>query len=380
MVERGIDALRIICPKKIATVRGQGPRYADILDGRARIYFLSADNADSIRGYGFDGVVIDEAPYVPINAWQYVIRPTISQTQGWAAFVGTPKGRNWFYDLFTRGADPLMPDYESFTFPSNGNPHFPEQEFIDIQQELPRAVFRQEYMAEFLEDSAGVFVGIEDCLKPEGACGHTDGTVIGVDLAKHQDYTVCIAGCPVCGDAHEIERYNRVEWPDQKQRIAEMAERHNALIIMDSTGIGDPIFDDLKRAGLKIQGYKLTNESKRVLIQNLMLCVEQTRIRWPESEGWQVVTDEMKRYEYEYSSTGVLRYNAPSGYHDDCVIALGLFAHGVTNIVRPTLSGGGLPTQEERDKARLQKLIKDAESDEERKELQEMASSQAGAA
>ena len=67
---------------------------------------------------------------------------------------------------------------------------------------------------------------------------------------------------------------------------------------------------------------KLTNLSKTQLIQRLIVAVEQREVAWP--AAWTVLTDEMKRYEYKITGTGAITYNAPSGYHDDCVIALAL--------------------------------------------------------
>lgn len=75
---------------------------------------------------------------------------------GWATLISTPNGRGWFYDLHTRGRDPQETDYASFHFASNTNPYFPAQEWDEARRTLPHDVFRQEYMAEFLEDSAGI--------------------------------------------------------------------------------------------------------------------------------------------------------------------------------------------------------------------------------
>ena len=128
VAERGIEAFRAIGNGFVRNF-GRAPARVEFQgrDGfpRTRIWFLSADNPDNIRGFGFQGLVIDEAASMPQNVWHYVLRPTISQTLGWAVFVSTPMGRNWFYDLFTRGSDPSETDYKSFSFPSNASPFFP---------------------------------------------------------------------------------------------------------------------------------------------------------------------------------------------------------------------------------------------------------------
>ena len=218
VAQRGVEAFRVIGEGKI-TVSGVAPCRVDVpgLAGRppSRIWFLSADNPDSIRGFGFRGLVVDEAASIPVDVWHYVLRPTISQTLGWAVLISTPKGRNWFYDMFTRGRDPAEKQYKSFRFPSNASPYFPQKEWEEAQRTLPEDVFRQEYMAEFMEDSAGVFRNIDACLIPKTEPRmSTDGhgwerirnVVVGCDVAKHTDWTVLIAMDAETGRCFAMER------------------------------------------------------------------------------------------------------------------------------------------------------------------------------
>jgi hypothetical protein len=165
IAERGVEAVREIAGG-LVRIYGQNPVRAEFTGqhGPVRILFLSADNPDSILGLGFRGILLDEAARIDRDTWHYTIRPTISQTNGWALMISTPRGRNWFYDLFTRGKDPDEKDYASFSFPSKANPYFPEAEYEEARRTLPSDVFRQEYEAEFLEDSAGVFHNVDACL------------------------------------------------------------------------------------------------------------------------------------------------------------------------------------------------------------------------
>ncbi len=357
VTERGTDAIHQSVNPYAYEIRGMPPKC--YVAGGGRIFFHSADQDDpkSILGHGFKGVIVDEPARVPKNAWDVVIRPTLSDLEGWAVLSGTPKGRNWFFDHFTRGQDPEELDYQSFIYPSKSNPHFPIAEWREAKRTLPAIVFRQEYEAEFLEDSAGVFQGIEACLC-RGQCVHHGPVVIGVDLAKHQDYTVIIVMCAKCGNCWHIERFNKIDWPFQKEKIINVARKYKGRLIIDSTGVGDPIYDDLRKAGLSIEGIKFTNASKCNLIQGLMVAIEQSKASWPRDvPQWDVLTNELKRYEYKYSKTGLLTYNAPSGYHDDCVIALALCVHGIGQQIRPRLSGGALPSDDEKDKQEMARLL-----------------------
>ena len=386
VADRGIEAFRTIADGFVKVV-GRAPARVEFTGsaGPVRVWFLSADNPDNIRGYGFQGLVIDEAASIPQKVWQYVLRPTISQTLGWAVFVSTPKGRNWFHDLHTRGLDPFENDYASFVFPSKASPYFPESEWVDAQRTLPEDVFRQEYLAEFMEDSAGVFRNVDSCVVRENGTTDEHGStrmgegfraekvrdvVIGCDVAKHTDFTVLIAMDAETGRCFAMDRFNHLDWPVQKDRILSFVRRYRGRLILDATGLGDPIYDDLKQVYSDVEGFKLTQGSKTGLIQRLIVAVEQRRVSWPAAsseiggrksevggeepsvakamaggcEDWNVLTSEMKRYEYVISPSGGISYGAPSGYHDDCVIALALANHRrweSENVGRMLPVGGG---------------------------------------
>jgi hypothetical protein len=102
--------------------------------------------------------------------------------------------------------------------------------------------------------------------------------------------------------------------------------RLGGQLVMDATGVGDPVFDDLRREFPDTEGYRITAQSKRELVQGLMMAVEQRRVTWP--AAWEVLTAEMRRYEYAAGPSGQVTYSAPSGYHDDCVMALALAVWG----------------------------------------------------
>jgi hypothetical protein len=287
------------------------------------VQFCSFEKSENLRGFGVDLLVIDEAEFMVREVWERIFRPSLSDRKGKGLFIGTPKGKNFFYELFTRGDDPMFPDFKNLTFPSSSNPYIDPGEIEAARRELGSDAFRQEYLAEFLDDGAGVFRGIRRCIagKLLDAPIRGERYFIGVDLGKHVDFTVlCVF------NKHRklvgFERYNQIEWPFQKARITETARMwNNASVLIDSTGVGDPMFDELRRAGLDIRGYQFTNETKKNLIEALSVDIEQGRINYPEIP---VLLNELEIFGYEITKAGNVRYNAPEGYHDDCVIALAL--------------------------------------------------------
>ncbi len=331
--ETWTDFLKVCPPELIRDVH-KGERSIALING-SLLEWRSGNDEMALRGAGLDFVIIDEAARLKQESWE-ALRPALSDRQGRAILISTPKGRNWFFDMFTRGQDPGQPDYASWQFPSNTNPYFPPEEWEVAQRDLPELVFRQEYMAEFLEDAASVFRNIEKCATgalAEPVAGRR--YVLGVDLARLVDFTVLTVMDVEARQVVAWDRFNSVDWLIQKERIKNMASRYNqAMIVIDSTGVGDPILEDLRRAGLRVQGYKFTNESKTQLVEALMLAFEKEEIHFPPIG---VLINELRAFEYEMLPGGTIRYQAPEGHHDDCVISLALAWWGVS-MPRRTLS------------------------------------------
>ena len=328
LAEKGEEALQAIAPE-VVTFSGNNPRRGRV-GTQAEIFFLSSDHPEMILGAGYDGAIVDEAASIDSKVWQQYLRPALADKLGWAIFISSPKGRNWFFDLYTRGRDPAESDYKSFTFPSNKSPFFPPEEWEEVQRTTPGDVFRQEYMAEFLDDSAGVFRGVDACLLDK-IPPSTGPVVVAADIAKHTDFTVLTALDRLTGVAFDRERFNHLDWPIQRERILSFAQKHKALLVMDATGVGDAIYDDLRRAYPRIEPYVFTSRSKTELIQRLIVAIERQQVHWPRE--WVEYTDELKRYEFTRDTRGNFVYNAPEGFHDDCVISLALanFYSSVTN-------------------------------------------------
>ena len=181
-------------------------------------------------------------------------------------------------------------------------------------------------------DSSTVFRNIEACSKANPAEPvFEEHYHLGVDLAKHIDYTVIIIFNSK-GEMVYMDRFNELDWAIQRERIKAIAKKYNdAQCWIDSTGVGEPIYEDLVNDGVNVEGYKFTNESKKQIIQNLMISLEQEKIRIFHKEDplGRVLRDEMLIFEYEMTPSGLIRYQAPEGYHDDCVIALALANWGV---------------------------------------------------
>lgn len=303
-----------------------------------RIIYRSMDNADNVRGYTADGVVIDEAADVAASAWYEVLRAMLIDTGGWSWAIGTPKGQNWFWREFVNAAD--REDSMAWSAPTFGveiteeglrrvphpleNPHIPFAEMEQLYRTLPERIFRQEILAEFQTDHGSVFLGVRAAVDTGRAQNEEpvagENYYLGVDLARVEDFTVLTV---VDQSRRQVyfERFNQISWERQIERIVTVAERYGATVLLDSTGVGDPIYEALRNKRLTVDGYKFSNESKERLIDSLAMGIENGLVRLMDLP---TQTNEMLAFQYELTPSRNVRMTAPEGMHDDTVIALAL--------------------------------------------------------
>lgn len=289
------------------------------------IDFRSSDRPENIEGFGYDKFFLNEAGIILKDEylWNNAIRPMLWDYSASGVIGGTPKGKGVFNELFERGNDPEQPLYKSFRFTTFDNPYLPVETIKQDILDMPERVVRQEIYAEFLDDTGVVFRGVKEIATLERKTPITDHLyVIGADLAKVQDYTVLTVFDRSNNNQVWQDRFNKLEWPFQKKKIQELSKYYNnALVSIDSTGLGEPIYEDLQRSGVPIEPYKFTNESKKELIEKLVIWIEQKKLRMlniPET------IKEFNNFTYDISSTGKVRYEAPQGFHDDIVCSMGL--------------------------------------------------------
>lgn len=315
------------------------PPQAQILGGGS-VLWRSFDRPGGSIGRGIKLAVIEEAARVKERVIYEDLLMTLADSRGKALAITTPRGqKNWVFRWYQRAmsGDPL---YAVVHGPSTENPSPAVREFVEIAREnMPETLFRQEVLAEFIEGEGAVFRRIHDCA---GLDGYRDEPaeggryVIGADLAKHVDYTVLTALETETGELHGFERFRGLDWPLVQARVAEFSRKWGATVWLDSTGVGDPIFDQLAAAGVPVQPFVFGAESKSRLVTALAVALERTEISYPADD---VLLGELEAFAYEELPSGKFRYSAPEGLHDDCVISLGLAVWGRSR--RVDLSGYG---------------------------------------
>lgn len=299
--------------------------------------FIGAEDYDKHRGTNPFDVVFDEFSEEPEQIWTAIFQPVLMENGGTATFVFTPKGKNHSWKILQMAKDnPLwfwsvkgVKDTQVFT----------EKELQEIRKNTPQSLYSQEYEVEFADGAGQFFRRIRnntyDYLSKQ--LTEQGDFQLGVDLAKYQDWTVITPFNLNHFIAYPQDRFNQIDWNLQKARIEVSARRFSdALIWPDSTGIGDPIVEDLKERGLRIggedgRGFKFNETSRTQLLNNLAILLEQDKIKIPNDDG---LISELESFRYELNEGGKIKINTVSGMTDDRVMSLALSVWGIREPIR----------------------------------------------
>jgi len=290
------------------------------LPNGARIWFKSGERPDSLFGEDVYSAVIDEASRVREEAW-HAIRSTLTSTEGPVRIIGNVKGRrNWAYKLgqMAKSGQPNM-DYHKLTaYDAIDGGIISKDEVEDAKRLLPESVFNELYLAQPSDDQGNPFGfdAIKRCITPQ--MSDRPAQVYGVDLARSHDWTV-IVGLDEYGRVTHLERFQK-NWAATRHRIIEVIGDTPALL--DATGVGDPIVEDVSRHCPNAQRFVFTSKSKQDIMLGLASVLQQTQVSIP--AGWLI--DELESFEYEVKRNSV-SYSAPQGMHDDGVCALAMAVH-----------------------------------------------------
>ena len=313
-------------------IPGTEIRLADrmvLFPGGGFVAIRSADNPDSLRGEGLDFVVMDECAFMQPEAWSEAIRPALSDRLGKALFISTPRGRNFFWDLYRRGG--VDPDWASFTYPTSANPYIQPSEIEAARAELPEIIFNQEYLADFVDSEGAVFRRIRDAaiLQPleQPLEGHQYSA--GVDVAASVDYTVITVLDVNTREMVALDRFNRVDYPVLEDRLlATYRKWHLDGMVVESNSIGAPVIDHLREHDINIIPFTTTNTTKHDIIQRLQSAFEHGLIHIIDNP---ILVGELLSYESKRTPSGNYTYSAPEGQHDDCVMSLAFAWYSISN-------------------------------------------------
>jgi hypothetical protein len=291
----------------------------------AKIEFRTAEKPDNLFGDDVYAFVFDEFTRAREAAW-HALRSTVTSTGGKGKFIGNVKGKkNWGHKLAMKAKSGDDKNYAYFKITAydaaaagmmtkDGRPFLEEIE--EAKKDLPESVFRELYLAEPSEDGSNPFgvQYIKQCTYP---MSEEPAICFGVDLAKRVDWFVAIGLDRNAATSH-FARFQK-DWRQTTQYILNLPPKP---IAMDSTGVGDPIHEDISRNRDEVEAFVFTSRTKQQLMEGLVYAIQKRLISFPEGQ----ITHELEQFEFVYTREGV-RYSAPAGDNDDCVMALALAWH-----------------------------------------------------
>lgn len=301
----------------------------EVIPRLPRIRCKTAHDADSLRGDYADELILDEFSIMDASAWTEVGAPMLLDNNGNATFIFTPKRLNHAHALYQQAVGDENGRWEAFHFTSLDNPYLNKDALAEISQDMTEDDYKQEILAQFLQNAGAVFRNIEACLKASASTPEqhkTHRVALAGDWAQKHDFTALSVGCLTCNTELELMRFNQVDWALQRQRLITLAKKWNAReILVELNSIGSPNYEalhsDKELVGFDVRSFETTSASKPPLIQSLALALERAEFQWlPDAVG----KGEMLAYESKIGSTGRPSYSAPDGTHDDTVIARAL--------------------------------------------------------
>lgn len=281
------------------------------LKSGSTIQFFSAERYDNIRGFTFDYLVCDEFAFMAEQAWSEVLRATVLIKGKKVLLISTPKGKNHFYNIFN--LETIDVKYKSFKMTSYDG--LASADEIDgARLTLPDNVFRQEYLAEFVDSGTGVFNNVTVNDKPS----ITSKYYAGIDLGRADDYTVLT----ILNDKSEMvhcERWRHNTWQNIVDSLVKVLKAFSCMAYVEVNSIGDAIFEQIRAKYSKVEPFTTTSKSKQDAVESLQVANQNKEftilpIDWLQKE--------FEIYTYEYShKTRSIKYSAPQGFHDDGVMS-----------------------------------------------------------
>lgn len=303
--------------------------------------FWHCKNPMALEGAAIHGNIFDEAAKCPYEAVAAALTTTTA-TGGFNGYFSTPFGKNWFYRECMEAREHMrwaakkgvQPERVFITAPTIDNPFIDPKIIEEARRSLPDRLFRQYYLAEFVDDGS-VFLGFRECIqgpkldvfgavqtwiadKPEEL-----GVFLGIDWAKKEDYTVISAFCVQGGKPHLVGflRFNGISYIDALKELYKFSKKFKNVINIkhDKTGVGEAINDMLGQMSIPFEGVVFTNSSKSEMVNQLMMAFQTRDIVLP---YWPEMIAELESYSVITNDLGNARYSAPSGMHDDIVSSL----------------------------------------------------------
>lgn len=290
-------------------------------DNGSKIVFKSAASEDNLRGGSVNYMIIDEAAFIKRETIETILMPMLAVKGKKCLFISTPKGKNYLYDYFLKGESGEK-DWCSLRFSTYDSP-FSNKHIIDLaKKSLPPKLFSQEYEAHFV-DASSVFNNINEvmCLEPQLKPLPREKYFAGIDVGLISDATVLTIFDKV-GNMVRYYRWQNIETPVLIKKILELNKMwgfHRIMIENNNQGL--PIYQALKVEISNIDSINTNSKTKPEMINNLIHIFNMMEFKCCKDDYLRI---ELEGFIFKQTDSGVIRFMADSGFHDDCVMSMAI--------------------------------------------------------
>ena len=298
------------------------------------IKFLSADRADSVRGFRFHYLILDEVAYLNKQDIENAILPTLNPNGRKCLMISTPRGKNHFYEYYLKGQEGNS-DYISYRIPLNECPYVKTELIDEARKSLPREVFRSEYEAEFTDSTNDVFLNLENrCILDEWTLPNRgDKYYAGVDTGLSSDYSV-LTILNEAGRVVFVDRTNNDTIENIANRFVGKIKQYNVVGgYVESNGVGKGMYELMNKHSRGLKPFYTSQDSKMNAVRTLITDLDSGVLELPSKALFPYIYNELSAYTFKYSANGKISFSHPNGMNDDCVDSLWL-ANGARNQLR----------------------------------------------
>jgi len=283
--------------------------------GGGKIRAKTMWDVDTWRGAGGDVIMVDEYDYMREDPLAKVVLPMLAEG-GELWLASTPNGRRFINRRILQAK--RAPDrWDVFHMSTMDNIYLDKTAIEELTQDMTEDDIRQELHAEIVAHEGAVFSPTdEDFWEPHGTCEHDK--VMAVDWGSSPDHSAISLMCHHCHKEYAIKRTSG-RYIDQREDIIGMWRAWGEpRIIAEENSVGKPNIEDMQAAGVPVDPFTTTNESKRQIVRTLKLALERHDLLLVEDE---VARLELENFEASVTPTGMPTFAAPKGEHDDTVMA-----------------------------------------------------------
>ncbi len=262
----------------------------------SEIRLLGADNPDSIRGAKLAGTVMDEVAQMPREVWTEVVMPALLDSNGWALFIGTPKGVNLFSELFYRGQSGQHPGWTSLIFTVYETAALSDEQIAEYRASCTEEEFKREMLCDFNAGTEDQLISLNDVMEAmerytemgystQQQQSTSESCILGVDVSRYgNDRSVIFMRCGM--RAELVTEFRGKDTSALADAVRKAYEHYRpAAIYVDGTGVGGGVVDQLRARRIPCFDVNFSSASSEAMYNNKRTEIWCRMAEWIKNRG-----------------------------------------------------------------------------------------------